>query len=189
LTAGGGSAILISLLIAEIKMVAINGKIKKLGTSSLAESVQILHLAFGKVTAQFGLTRENAPVYAAFTTVEKVNEMRDRGAVFYGYFLGRKQVGVVALEKRESADSPYRGEYFMERLAVLPEYWHTGIGRELVNYIIARTGDLGVKKLFLAMVNENKVLKKWYEGMGFKEVGIRKFEGLPFSVCFMSMDI
>jgi diamine N-acetyltransferase len=173
----------------ETKAMEKGGKIRDLGGASLEKSTEILRTAFGKVTAQFDITQENAPVYAAFTTVQRMNEMRDRGAVLYGYFIGKKQVGVVALEKRQSVDSAFKGEYFIERLGVLPEYWHSGIGREMVDYVIGRARELGVKKLFLTMVNENKVLKKWYEDMGFKEVTIRKFEGLPFSVCFMAIDI
>ena len=165
------------------------GKIKELTGASLAKSVAILRAAFGTVTTQFGITKENAPVYAAFTTARDLGKMRDRGAVFFGYFIGRKQVGVVALEKRTSPDAAFPGEYFMERLGVRPEYWHSGIGWELVDFIVERAKKLGAKKLFLGMVNENTVLKKWYESMGFKDVGVRKFPGLPFTVGFMAKNI
>jgi diamine N-acetyltransferase len=163
-------------------------KIKELDISSLEYSAQIIRTAFGRVTAQFGITQVNAPMYSAYTTVEKLKEMTARGASFYGYFLDGRQVGVVALEARKASDSFIKG-HFMERLAVLPEYWHSGIGREMVDFIIERAGELGVKKLFLGIVNENKILKEWYQGMSFREVAVKRFPHLPFTVCFMAIEI
>jgi GNAT superfamily N-acetyltransferase len=157
--------------------------IKDLTGTSLEKSVAVIRRAFGKVAEEMGITYENAPLFPAFITIERLEEMRSRGAIFFGYFIGRKQVGVIAMEKRDN------GEYFMERLAVLPEYWHGGIGRELVDFVIDYVRKLGIKKLYLGMVNEQKVLKDWYKGMGFQEVEVKKFEQLPFSVCFMVRDI
>jgi GNAT superfamily N-acetyltransferase len=165
-----------------------DGKIREINGRSLVKSVAILRRAFGEVTAQFGITEANAPTYTAYTTVEKIKEMADRGALFYGYYHDGGQVGVVALEKRDAADSFING-YFIERLAVLPEYWHSGIGRELVAFTIERARERGVKTLYLGMVNENTVLKQWYLGMGFREVVVKKFPHLPFTVGFLTLDI
>jgi N-acetylglutamate synthase-like GNAT family acetyltransferase len=141
--------------------------IKEITSASLADSVQIVRSAFGRVAGELGITLENAPRFPAFVTIERLEEMRAGGAL-----------------EQEAA-----GEHYLKRLAVLPEYWHGGLGRELVQHIIDYARGLGIKKLHIAMVNEQTVLKKWYQGMGFKETEIKKFEHLPFSVCFMVMDI
>jgi len=157
--------------------------IKELTDVSLDDSIRIIRSAFGKVAGELGITLENAPVFPAFVTREKLDEMKARGAVFFGLFSNGSQVGVVALEKEAS------GEYYMKRLAVLPEYWHGGLGRNLVDHVIDYARKLGIKKIHIAMVNEQAVLKSWYRGMGFRETAIKKFAHLPFSVCFMEMDI
>jgi N-acetylglutamate synthase-like GNAT family acetyltransferase len=157
--------------------------IKEITSASLADSVQIVRSAFGRVAGELGITLENAPRFPAFVTIERLEEMRAGGALFFGLFINGRQAGVVALEQEAA------GEHYLKRLAVLPEYWHGGLGRELVQHIIDYARGLGIKKLHIAMVNEQTVLKKWYQGMGFKETEIKKFEHLPFSVCFMVMDI
>ena len=157
--------------------------IKPLAGISLGKSVAIIRSAFGKVAVELGITEKDAPMFPAFITLERLEEMRARGAVFYGMFSNGRQVGVVAVEKRDT------GDYYLERLAVLPQYWHGGLGRELVDFIIDYVRKLEVKKLYLGMVNEHKVLKEWYKMLGFKEVEVKKLEHLPFTVCHMAMDI
>ena len=157
--------------------------IKPLAGASLGNSLVIIRSAFGKVAEELNITVENAPMFTAFTTLAKLEEIRARGALFFGLCIKGSQVGVVALEKE--AD----GEYYMKRLAVLPEYWHDGLGRELVDFIINYVRKLGVKKLYLGMVNESTVLKKWYQSMGFKETDVVKYDHLPFTVCHMVLDI
>ena len=157
--------------------------IKPLTDTSLEKSLVIIRAAFGKVTAGFGITEENTPVFAAYTTLENLKDMRARGVRFFGLFLNGSQVGVVGVEKE--AD----GVCHMSRLAVLPEYWHCGFGRELVDYVIGYTRGLGVSRLRLGMVNENTVLKKWYLDMGFKEIEIKKFDHLPFTICRLALEI
>lgn len=130
-----------------------------------------------------GLTFENAPRYTAFTTVEKLTELRARGAMFFGLFVDAIQVSFMALEKEED------GDFALKRLAVLPEYRHAGYGWEMVDYAIACVKNLGGEKIKIGIVDEQTVLKDWYSAMDFRELSVRQFEGLPFRVCFMEMDI
>jgi diamine N-acetyltransferase len=157
--------------------------IKPLDGASLEKSVTIIRTAFGKVAGGLGITEENAPMFPAFITLERLEEMRARGAMFFGMFNDGSQVGVVAVEKRDA------GDYYLERLAVLPEYWHGGMGRELVDFVTDYAKRLGLKKLYLGMVNEHRVLKEWYKGMGFREVEVKKYEHLPFTVCIMEKSL
>ncbi len=157
--------------------------IRELAGVSLEKSVAIIRSAFGKVADELGITIENAPMFPAFITLERLEEMRARGAVFYGLFSNGSQVGVVAVEKQDT------GEYHLRRLAVLPEYWHGGLGRELVNFIIDYVRKRGIKKLYLGMVNEHRVLKEWYLSLGFKEISLKRCEHLPFTVSIMALDI
>jgi GNAT superfamily N-acetyltransferase len=150
---------------------------------SLEDSVWIIRSAFGRVARELGINYENTPRFPAFITIERLEEMRAGGAVFFAAFSDGRQVGVVVLEKEAT------GEYYMKRLAVLPEYWHGGLGRKLVERVIDHVRRLGIKKLHLAMVNEQAGLKDWYRGLGFRETAVKKYEHLPFSVCFMEMDI
>jgi len=151
--------------------------------NGLDKSVDVIRRAFGTVADEMGLTPENCPVYPAFTTIDKLKEMRGKGGVFFGLFAGGLQAGFVAVEKERD------NQYYLKRLAVLPEYRHASFGRELVDFIIDYVKNRGISKLCIAIVNEQTVLKDWYEGMGFRETSVREFEKLPFTVCFMEMDI
>jgi ribosomal protein S18 acetylase RimI-like enzyme len=150
---------------------------------TLDTSVAIIRAAFGTVAKEKGYTEENAPRYTAFTTVARLQEIKDRGAVFFGLHISGKQVGFVAVEKE--ADS----KAYMKRLAVLPEYWHGGLGRELVNYAIRYWQVKGEKKLYIAVAGDHGVLNDWYKKMGFKETSVEQFEHLPFKVSYMELDI
>jgi diamine N-acetyltransferase len=149
----------------------------------LENSVAIIRRAFGEVAEAMGITEQNAPRYTAFITKEKLEETRQTGAVFWGLFIDGKQAGFVAVVKEDD------GTYWMKRLAVLPEFQHGGNGKALVDTAIAYAKTKGEKKLYIGMVNEQKGLKEWYLAMGFKETSVQKFERLPFSVCFMELDI
>ncbi|OGO30959.1 MAG: hypothetical protein A2Z29_01025 [Chloroflexi bacterium RBG_16_56_11] len=157
--------------------------IKDITSDPLGDSVEIIRRGFGTVTAEMGLTEETAPYSPAFMTLKQLEELRDSGAVFFGFFVGNRQIGFVAVQ--EETD----GVYFMKRLAVLPEFRHHGYGRELVKKVIDYLRTRGINKLSLAMVNEQTVLKDWYQGMGFKEKSIEHFGNMPFTICFMEKNI
>jgi diamine N-acetyltransferase len=158
-------------------------KIKEITGDKLDKSVEIIRRAFGTVAQEMGITEEATPFFPAFITSERLEEMRKRGAVFFGLFIDGQQAGFVAVEKEND------GKFYMKRLAVLPEFRHGGYGRDLVDTVIEYVRNKGSQKLHIAIVNGETVLKEWYQGMGFKEVSIQKFEHLPFRVCFMELNI
>ena len=160
-----------------------NRAIRVITRNPLQPSVILIRRAFGTVAEEMGITEQNAPLYTAFITKERLEDTRRKGAVFWGLFVDGKQVGFVAVEKEKD------GHYWMKRLAVLPEFRHGGSGKALVDTVIAYARSQGEKKLYIAMVNDEKVLKNWYLAMGFKETSVQKFDRLPFSVSFMELDI
>jgi len=164
-------------------MTSIKQEIKEITGGKLDKSVEIIRTVFGTVAKEMGYTEASVPVFPAFITVEKLEAIKDRGAVFFGMFIGTRQVGFIAAEKEKP------GNYYIEKLAVLPEFRHLGLGMKLVNHVIAYAKSKGYRKLNLTMVDENQVLKKWYLDMGFKETVVRKFDHLPFLVSFMELDI
>lgn len=149
----------------------------------LEPSISIIRKSFGTVAQEMGFTPQNAPRYPAFIEMERLEESRRRGAIFWGLFIGGNQAGFVLVEKEPD------GKYWMKRLAVLPEYRHGGSGKALVDTAIDYVCSKDEKKLYIAMVNEEKVLKDWYLAMGFKETSVEKFPHLPFSVAFMELDL
>ena len=164
-------------------MKAANKDIRVITEKPLEPSLAVIREAFGTGAKEMGITEQNAPRYTAFITPERLEESRRNSGVFWGLFDGERQVGFVAVEVEND------GKYWMKRLAVLPEYRHGGIGRALVEKAIEYARSKGQKKLYIAIVHEQKGLKDWYFGMGFKVTNIEKFPQLPFSVAFMELDI
>jgi len=149
---------------------------------ALRISARTIRDSFKTVAAEFGLTKENCPTHPSFMNVRRLCELRDRGIKLFGCFLGKRQVGFVAIER---ADDDL---YYMERLAVLPEYRHRGCGTELVRFVLDYIREQGGQKLSIGTINEHWILKDWYRRLGFAEIRAEKFPHLPFTVCFMERD-
>ena len=158
-------------------------EILEITDASLVSSVDIISKAFGAVIGELGITEENCPRFPAFTTVADLNDRRDRGAQFFGAFVDGRQVGIILVEKEED------GRYFAKRLAVLPEYWHYGIGEKLMARVIECVRGYGVDKIHIAIVNEHTIVKNWYIAMGFREISVEVIDFLPFNVGFLEKDI
>jgi len=87
----------------------------------IADSVKVIRAAFKTVAAEFQLTENNCPSHTSFTTLEKLLEMKKKDSLFFGCFSNDMQVCFVALEKTDDL-------FYMERLAVPPQYRHNKIG-------------------------------------------------------------
>lgn len=71
----------------------------------------------------------------------------------------------------------YPGEYYLDSMAILPEYRGFSIGKSLIEAAIEQGKSLGYNR-FTLLVDCNKPrLKKYYESMGFNEQGKMTFFG------------
>lgn len=146
-------------------------------------TVQIIRNAFKTVADEMGLTPENAPTNPAFIKIDQMNQLTEKGVIFFGIFADDRQVGCMGLENAGG------GVFYLEKLAVLPELRHLGLGKKLLDFAFDYAKRNSVNKISIAMVNENTVLKEWYLAYGFEETGIKNFSHLPFTVCFMEKGI
>ncbi len=173
--------------------------IKEIKTAAaVQQSARVIRDSFKTVAQEFSLTRRIAPTHPSFITSRQLSEIKENGLLFYGLFINRlrvgrlqvarpvvggHQVGFVAIQT--AAD----GVFYLEKLAVLPEYRHGGYGRLLVKTVVDYARDNHGSKVSLGMINEHTVLKNWYLSLGFKETGVKNFVHLPFTVCFMDRDL
>lgn len=146
---------------------------------SLEESAGVIRDSFGTVAAEFRLTRSNCPTHPSFVTVHQLEDLKLKGAIFFGLFLGGNQTGFIAVEKADSA------LYYIEKLAVLPEHRRRGYGRKLMEHAAGYIRENNGERISIGIINEHKSLKAWYKKLGFMEISTKKFPLLPFTVCFM----
>lgn len=147
------------------------------------KSAQVLRDSYMTVAVEFKLTRRNCPTNAAFTTPEQLQQLMERGAEFYGWYDNKKLIGFVAIE--------HAGEqiYYMEKLAVLPEYRHRGYGKKLADFVYSYVKDKKGERIAIGIIDKNRLLKEWYKKQGYVEKGKKEFHHLPFTVCFMERDV
>ena len=81
------------------------------------------------------------------------------------------------------------GECELNNLAVLPEYRHKGIGRQLLAHSFNIAKELGCRIINIAIVEENRVLRKWYELNGAIHIGTKKYDFFPFTCGYMKKEL
>lgn len=151
--------------------------------AELKECVDVIRASFLTVAKEFNLTLENAPTNPAFIKFDTLLKMREKGIALFAVFHADTQIGFVAIEKADE------DTYYMEKLAVLPEFRHRGYGRMIMDFVSDFVRKNGGKRIGIGIINENTVLKQWYENYGFREIERKKYQHLPFTVCLMSKEI
>ena len=73
----------------------------------------------------------------------------------------------------------------LNNLAVLPAYRHNGIGKKLLNHAFDMARNAGCKTVHISIVEENIVLRKWYEDNGAIHVETKKYDFFPFTCGYM----
>ncbi|MEA4832808.1 hypothetical protein SDC9_107798 [bioreactor metagenome] len=147
--------------------------------SNLSDCLSVISNSFLTVAKDYNITKDNCPSYAAFRTINDLDNMLNSGIDFYGLYENNKQAGFVCMKKNDD------NTYILGLLSVLPENRHKGYGKALIDYIFNEVKILGGHKVVIWLMNENDILKKWYINYGFSETNIRKSEGMPFSICDM----
>ncbi len=147
------------------------------------EYARVIRNSFITVAEEFNITRESAPTNPAFAGADSLEKMKEKGIELYGAFRDDLCIGFVAIERANEE------VYYMERLAVLPEYRHNGYGKELLDFVFEQVKKYGGRKVSIGIINGNRVLKDWYIKYGFTEAGTKRFAHLPFEVCFMEKSV
>lgn len=152
--------------------------------ADLESLLRVIRESFLTVARDFNLTPENAPTNPAFLPMERLQESISNRLEFFAARIGEDIVGCVGIQPGKT-----EGEYYIERLAVLPAYRHNGIGKKLLDAAVAEITKRNAARIGIGIIDGNTVLKNWYRSNGFIETGTKKFEHLPFTVCFMGRNI
>ena len=158
--------------------------IKPLSKSDLPACLDIFHLGYETVAAEFGLTEQNCPDRGrASLPMEKLVSEFESGTAMFGYFIGDEMVGVLGMRMLRP------GVCGLEDIIVLPGYRRNGYGKALLDFCKQRARELGAGKIRLGMIDDNKRLRKWYEDNGFVNAGYKKYDGAPFTVGKMECEL
>ena len=159
--------------------------IRAITKEDIPECVNVIRTSFLTVAEEFDITPENSPHFTAFATNEAkvLFWMDEQHRPMYGCFEGGKMAGYYNLAL------PSEGECELGSLCVLPEYRHSAIGEALLNDAQARAKELGCTVMKLSIVEENKVLRKWYEDHGFTHTCTKKFDFFSFTAGYMEKEL
>ena len=159
--------------------------IREITKADIPECVNVIRESFLTVGEQFNITPENSPAFTAYATDEAkiLHWMDNQHRPMYGYYDEGRLVGYYNLYL------PGENECELGSLCVLPEYRHSGIGDALLNDSIARAKDLGCTVMKLSIVEENTVLRKWYEQHGFIHTGTVKYDFFSFTCGYLEKEI
>jgi ribosomal protein S18 acetylase RimI-like enzyme len=72
---------------------------------------------------------------------------------------------------------------------VLPEYRHRGIGTALLEHSMETARKQNCTVMNLSIVEENTVLRKWYERNGAVHTGTEKYDFFPFTCGYMKIPL
>ena len=159
--------------------------IKEIEKSDLAECVNVIRKSFQTVADEFGFTIENAPRFTAFaTTVERLfYQLEYEHRVMAAYYDDGKILGYYSLQFLENHECE------LNNLCVLPESRHKKIGEALLDDVVVRAKSNNCTKIKISIVEENKVLRRWYEAHGFVHTRCEKFDFFPFTCGYMEMEL
>lgn len=158
-------------------------EIKKVSPDIFDECAEVIRNSFITVADELKLTRANAPTNPAFIENDALNSMYEKNIDMFVVTNEDACIGFVALEKADN------GVYYLERLAILPEYRHKGYGKMVLDFAVSHVRERKGKRISIGIINENEVLKNWYLSYGFIETETKAFQHLPFTVCFMDLHV
>ena len=159
--------------------------IRKVRLEDIPACVNLIKQSFMTVADEFGFTEENAPRFTAFATSEErlLWQLDGEHRPMYVYEENGVLCGYYSLLIQENHECE------LNNLAVLPEYRHKGIGKQLLEHSYSIARDNGCKLMNIGIVEENKKLRKWYENNGAVHVGTQKYDFFPFTCGYMKKEI
>ena len=159
--------------------------IRKVKREDIPMCVSLIRSSFMTVAAEFGITRENAPRFTPFA-VSDDRLYRHLDEEHRPMFVAEEDCvlcGYYALLIQEN------GECELNNLAVLPQYRHRGIGRQLLWHSFSVAKNMGCHVMNIGIVEQNTVLRRWYEQNGAIHTGTRKFDFFPFTCGYLKREL
>ena len=153
--------------------------------SDLPECAALIRRSFGTVAEKFGITKENAPRFTAFAVDETLlgKHYHDPKRALFKCVSDGKIVGYFSLEKLSDT------EVEINHLCVDPDYRKGGIGAKLLDHALNHAAANGFRLVKISIVEENQVLRKWYESFGFVHTGTVKYDFFPFTCGYLEKQI
>ena len=122
-------------------------------SSDIPLLTKLIRDSFRDVADRFNLTSENCPTHPSNCKTEWVESALKKGIKYY--ILERENVpcGCVALELAQP------DVFYLERLAVLPQFRRNGLGKRLVNHALNETKKLGARRIEIGIISDQAELK------------------------------
>ena len=157
--------------------------IRRVEKADLPECVRVIRNSFQTVADEFGFTEVNAPRFTAFATTEGrlIWQMDTEHRLMYLDEEDGRICGYYSLVLHGP------DECELGSLSVLPEYRHRGIGGKLLQHAAETAKEHRCRVMNLSIVEENTVLRKWYERYGAVHTGTEKFDFFPFTCGYMKI--
>ncbi len=145
----------------------------------------LLNRSFLTVAEEFSLTKENCPTNNGFISTQELKAQLTENREFYYKEEKGVEAGFIAIERSQRNPAVF----YIEKVAVLPEFRHQGTGKELMDFATNRILELQGKAISIGIINSNTGLKEWYEKQGFTVCEIKSYAHLPFEVCLMEKQL
>lgn len=146
---------------------------------------KVIQASFQTVADTFGLTMENAPRFTAFAVDDErlLWQMEQEHRPMYAYFNCGLITGYYSLLQLEN------GICELNNICVLPTYRHRKIGQALLEHAFHTARALGYTRMEIGIVEENTMLRQWYERFGFIHTSTKKFDFFPFTCGYMTKEL
>ncbi len=157
--------------------------IREVKREELSVCADLIRKSFQTVADEFGFTRENAPRFTAFATTEE-RLIRHMDGEHRLMFLDEEEGRICGCYSLVLMD---KNECELGSLCVLPEYRHRGIGGSLLRHAMKTAAEHDCAVMNLSIVEENTMLRKWYERCGAVHTCTEKFDFFPFTCGYMKI--
>lgn len=159
--------------------------IREVREEEVEQCAQLIRESFATVADAFGFTVENAPRFTAFATTGEGlwRHLVEEHRPMFAFWLDDTLAGYYALALQ--AD----GQCELNHLCVKPACRHQAIGAALVQHAFEKARELGCHRMNIGIVEENQVLRRWYESFGFVHTGTKKFAHFPFTCGFLMKEL
>ncbi len=155
--------------------------VKEIEKTDISDCVEVIKESFMTVADEFGFTAENAPRFTAFAISEdRIRyQLESEQRLMIAYYDIGKIIGYYSLLIQDN------GQCELNNLCVLPDHRHNGVGTTLLDDAFDRAKKRGCERINIGIVEENRILRKWYEKNGFVHTGTQKFDFFPFTCGYM----